>query len=83
MGYKRAGFDVVGCNEIDQRMMYAYCQITTPNFPILNRTMNLRCGMIYRLNYTTLIFWMVHPLFPLFSMAGSREECPGGSKEIS
>ena len=26
MGYKLAGFDVIGCNEIDHRMMYAYCQ---------------------------------------------------------
>ena len=23
MGYKLAGFDVIGCNEIDKRMMYA------------------------------------------------------------
>ena len=23
MGYKLAGFDVIGCNEIDHRMMYA------------------------------------------------------------
>lgn len=27
MGYKLAGFDVIGCNEIDHRMMYTYCQI--------------------------------------------------------
>ena len=26
MGYKLAGFDVIGCNEIDNRMMYIYCQ---------------------------------------------------------
>ena len=32
MGYKLAGFDVIGCNEIDHRMMYAYCQNHNPKF---------------------------------------------------
>lgn len=35
MGYKLAGFDVIGCNEIDPRMMYAYCQNHNPRFPYL------------------------------------------------
>ena len=35
MGYKLAGFDVIGCNEIDHRMMYAYCQNNSPKFPFL------------------------------------------------
>lgn len=35
MGYKLAGYDVIGCNEIDQRMMYAYCQNHNPRFPFL------------------------------------------------
>ena len=35
MGYKLAGFDVIGCNEIDHRMMYAYCQNHNPKFPFL------------------------------------------------
>lgn len=35
MGYKLAGFDVIGCNEIDHRMMYAYCQNHNPRFPFL------------------------------------------------
>lgn len=26
MGYKLAGFDVVGCNEIDKRMADLYCR---------------------------------------------------------
>lgn len=37
MGYKLAGFDVIGCNEIDHRMMYAYCQNHNPRFPFLER----------------------------------------------
>lgn len=35
MGYKLAGFDVIGCNEIDHRMMYAYCQNHNPRFSFL------------------------------------------------
>lgn len=35
MGYKLAGFDVIGCNEIDHRMMYTYCQNHNPHFPFL------------------------------------------------
>ena len=35
MGYKLAGFDVIGCNEIDPRMMYTYCQNNNPRFPFL------------------------------------------------
>ncbi|MCM1543677.1 MAG: DNA (cytosine-5-)-methyltransferase [Ruminococcus sp.] len=35
MGYKLAGYDVIGCNEIDHRMMYTYCQNHNPRFPFL------------------------------------------------
>ena len=35
MGYKLAGFDVIGCNEIDHRMMYTYCQNHDPKYPFL------------------------------------------------
>lgn len=35
MGYKLAGFDVIGCNEIDKRMMYTYCRNHKPKFPFL------------------------------------------------
>ena len=30
MGYKLAGFDVIGCNEIDPRMMEVYQHNHTP-----------------------------------------------------
>lgn len=35
MGYKLAGFDVIGCNEIDPRMMNAYCYNHNPKYPFL------------------------------------------------
>jgi DNA (cytosine-5)-methyltransferase 1 len=43
-GYKLAGFDVIGCNEIDPRMMYTYCQNHDPKLPYLEpiQTFKLR-----------------------------------------
>ena len=35
MGYKLAGFDVIGCNEIDPKMMNVYCKNLNPKFPFL------------------------------------------------
>ena len=35
MGYKLAGFDVIGCNEIDKRMMNIYCKNHKPTFSYL------------------------------------------------
>lgn len=35
MGYKLAGFDVIGCNEIDGRMMDVYCRNHDPKFPFI------------------------------------------------
>lgn len=35
MGYKLAGFDVIGCNEIDPKMMAAYRANHTPSFSFL------------------------------------------------
>lgn len=35
MGYKLAGFDVIGCNEIDPKMMSAYIENHNPKFSFL------------------------------------------------
>lgn len=35
MGYKLAGFDVIGCNEIDPRMMDVYIKNHNPKYPFL------------------------------------------------
>lgn len=35
MGYKLAGFDVIGCNEIDPRMMNVYIKNHNPDYPFL------------------------------------------------
>lgn len=62
MGYKLAGFDVIGCNEIDHRMMYTYCQNHNPHFPFLEPIQTFKEKMICHPNCSILIFWMVRPL---------------------
>ena len=42
MGYKLAGFDVIGCNEIDPRMMEAYQRNHAPRFPYLEPIQEFR-----------------------------------------
>lgn len=69
MGYKLAGFDVIGCNEIDHRMMYAYCQNHNPKFPFLeplNRYRHSRIDRTCRPNCTTLTCWTGRRLVPRF-----------------
>ena len=44
MGYKLAGFDVIGCNEIDHRMMYTYCQNHDPKYPFLELIQEFKKG---------------------------------------
>ena len=53
MGYKLAGYDVIGCNEIDHRMMYAYCRNNNPKFPFLNQYRLSRKEPTCRRNFTT------------------------------
>ena len=52
MGYKLAGFDVVGCNEIDPRMAAVYKKILAPNTYTLKIFGNLLQGKIIPLNFT-------------------------------
>ena len=44
MGYKLAGFDVIGCNEIDPKMMQAYIANHKPKYSYLEpiQTFKLR-----------------------------------------
>ena len=44
MGYKLAGFDVIGCNEIDPKMMSAYIENHKPKYSFLEpiQTFKLR-----------------------------------------
>jgi DNA (cytosine-5)-methyltransferase 1 len=80
MGYKLAGYDVIGCNEIDPKMMAAYKTNLNPKYSFLEdiRTFKLRDDLpdeLYHLNILD-----GSPPCSSFSMAGNRENDWGKEK---
>lgn len=67
MGYKLAGFDVIGCNEIDpKKLNRGVCNqpcTTVQFFRGYKRIERERES--YHPNFTTWIFWTAHPHVPL------------------
>lgn len=82
MGYKLAGFDVIGCNEIDHRMMYAYCQNHNPRFPFLEPIQTFKEKQDLPPELFNLDILDGSPPCSTFSMAGSREEAWGKMKKF-
>lgn len=68
MGYKLAGFDVIGCNEIDPKVNQVYVTNHAPRFNFLGDIRELRERErereSYHPNFTTWIFWTVLPHAP-------------------
>jgi len=82
MGYKLAGFDVLGCNEIDPKMIEAYKTNHNPKFAYLEpiQTFKLRKDLpkeMYNLDILD-----GSPPCSSFSMAGSREKDWGKEKKF-
>ena len=77
MGYKLAGFDVIGCNEIDNRMMYIYCQNHNPKFPFLEPIQTFKERTDLPPELFNLDILDGSPPCSTFSTAGSREEAWG------
>jgi DNA (cytosine-5)-methyltransferase 1 len=82
MGYKLAGFDVIGCNEIDPKMMDAYKANHNPKFAFLEpiQTFKLRKDLpseLYKLDILD-----GSPPCSSFSMAGNREKDWGKEKKF-
>lgn len=82
MGYKLAGFDVIGCNEIDPKMMEAYIANHNPKYSYLEpiQTFKLRKDLpkeLYNLNILD-----GSPPCSSFSMAGNREKDWGKEKKF-
>jgi len=80
MGYKLAGFDVIGCNEIDPKMMEAYKVNHNPKYAYLEpiQTFKLRNDLpdeLYQLDILD-----GSPPCSSFSMAGNREKDWGKEK---
>ena len=80
MGYKLAGFDVLGCNEIDSKMIEAYRINHDPKYSYLEpiQTFKLREDLpdeLYNLDILD-----GSPPCSSFSMAGNREKDWGKEK---
>lgn len=74
MGYKLAWFDVVGCNEIDKKMMDRYIANFNPKYTYLEdiREMKERSDLPEELYNLDILDWS--PPCSSFSMAGNREK---------
>ncbi len=82
MGYKLAGFDVLGCNEIDPKMIEAYKANHNPKYAYLEpiQTFKLRDDLpdeLYNLDILD-----GSPPCSSFSMAGNREKDWGKDKKF-
>ena len=82
MGYKLAGFDVIGCNEIDPKMIEAYRVNHNPKYSYLEpiQTFKLRNDLpddLYNLDILD-----GSPPCSSFSMAGNRESDWGKEKKF-
>jgi len=82
MGYKLAGFDVVGCNEIDPKMMEVYKKNHNPKFSYLEpiQTFKLRKDLPKELYNLDILDGS--PPCSSFSMAGNREKDWGKDKKF-
>lgn len=82
MGYKLAGFDVVGCNEIDPKMMEAYRANHNPKYSYLEpiQTFKIRKDLPQELYELDILDGS--PPCSSFSMAGNRDEDWGKEKKF-
>ncbi len=80
MGYKLAGFDVIGCNEIDPKMMEAYKANHNPKYSYLEpiQTFKLRDDLPEELYNLDILDGS--PPCSSFSMAGNRGDDWGKEK---
>jgi len=82
MGYKLAGFDVLGCNEIDPKMIEAYKVNHNPKYAYLEpiQTFKLRKDLPKELYELDILDGS--PPCSSFSMAGNREKDWGKEKKF-
>ena len=82
MGYKLAGFDVLGCNEIDPKMMAAYVENHNPKYSFLEpiQTFKLRDDLPEELYNLDILDGS--PPCSSFSISGNREADWGKEKKF-
>jgi DNA (cytosine-5)-methyltransferase 1 len=82
MGYKLAGFDVIGCNEIDPKMMDAYKTNHNPKFSYLESITTFKERKDLPKELYNLDILDGSPPCSSFSMAGNREKDWGKDKKF-
>ena len=82
MGYKLAGFDVIGCNEIDPKMMEAYRANHNPKFSYLEPIQEFKNREDLPEELFNLDILDGSPPCSSFSMAGNREKDWGKDKKF-
>lgn len=80
MGYKLAGFDVLGCNEIDERMMKCYKINHTPKYAFLEPIQTFKDRQDLPDELFNLDILDGSPPCSSFSMAGNRDKDWGKEK---
>lgn len=82
MGYKLAGFDVIGCNEIDPRMMKAYITNHNPKYAYLEPIQTFKLREDLPKEFYELDILDGSPPCSTFSIAGLREKTWGKKKKF-
>jgi DNA (cytosine-5)-methyltransferase 1 len=82
MGYKLAGFDVVGCNEIDAKMVEAYKANHNPKYAFLEPIQTFKNRDDLPSELYNLDILDGSPPCSSFSMAGNREKDWGKEKKF-
>lgn len=82
MGYKLAGFDVVGCNEIDPRMMNMYIQNHHPKYSFLEGIQTFKQREDLPEELYNLDILDGSPPCSTFSISGQREDAWGKMKKF-
>jgi DNA (cytosine-5)-methyltransferase 1 len=82
MGYKLAGFDVIGCNEIDPKMMDAYIQNHQPKHSFLEPIQSFKNRSDLPKELFQLDILDGSPPCSSFSMSGNREKEWGNEKKF-
>jgi DNA (cytosine-5)-methyltransferase 1 len=83
MGYKLAGFDVIGCNEIDSKMMEAYRTNHNPKYSFLEPIQDFKDRDDLPSELYDLDILDGSPPCSSFSMAGNREKDWGKKKKFT
>ena len=82
MGYKLAGFDVLGCNEIDPKMMAAYVENHNPKYSFLEPIQNFKLRDDLPEELYNLDILDGSPPCSSFSISGNREADWGKEKKF-